>query len=64
MVEPTKSPPFFTVGHSARSIEEFVELLRSAGAGFVADVRTVPRSRRNPQFNRDTLPEALSRRLN
>src|SRR5215470_17472324 len=60
MVEPTKPPSFFTVGHSTRSIEEFVELLRSAGVLFVADVRTVPRSRTNPQFNRDTLPEALS----
>jgi uncharacterized protein (DUF488 family) len=60
MVEPTKSPPFFTVGHSTRSIEEFVELVRSAGVHSVADVRTVPRSRTNPQFNRDTLPEALS----
>jgi len=52
--------PFFTVGHSTRSIEEFAALLRSAGIRSVADVRTVPRSRTNPQFNSDTLPQGLS----
>jgi len=52
--------PFFTIGHSTRSIEEFVELLREAGVRLVADVRTVPRSRTNPQYNRDTFPDALS----
>jgi uncharacterized protein (DUF488 family) len=53
--------PFFTIGHSTRPIAEFVELLRVAGVLLVADVRTVPRSRTNPQFNRDVLPEALSK---
>jgi uncharacterized protein (DUF488 family) len=48
-----------TIGHSTRSLEEFVELLRAHGVKHVADVRTIPRSRHNPQFNRDTLPEAL-----
>lgn len=52
--------PFYTIGHSTRSVEEFVELLQTAGVGLIADVRTVPRSRTNPQFNRDTLPDALS----
>jgi uncharacterized protein (DUF488 family) len=52
--------PFFTIGHSTRSIEEFVELLRSASVRLVIDVRTIPRSRRNPQFNRETLPVMLS----
>ncbi len=52
--------PFFTIGHSTRSIDEFVALLREAGATFVADVRTVPRSRTNPQYNRDALPQALA----
>jgi uncharacterized protein (DUF488 family) len=51
--------PFFTIGHSNRSLEEFVELLREADIALVADIRTVPRSRTNPQFNKDTLPEAL-----
>jgi uncharacterized protein (DUF488 family) len=51
--------PFFTVGHSTRSIAEFVELLRHAGACLVVDVRTIPRSRTNPQYNRDNLPKTL-----
>jgi uncharacterized protein (DUF488 family) len=51
----------FTIGHSTRSIKEFVDLLRTHGVRHVVDVRTVPRSRHNPQFNRDTLPDALRR---
>src|SRR5215471_4366129 len=51
---------FYTIGHSNRSFDEFVELLRSAEVTCVADVRTVPRSRANPQFNQDVLPEALA----
>jgi uncharacterized protein (DUF488 family) len=58
--KPTAPFPFFTLGHSTRSLEEFVALLRSANIHLVADVRTVPRSRTNPQFNRDTLPQSLS----
>ena len=49
--------PFFTIGHATRSIEEFVALLRESGVTFVADVRTVPRSRTNPQYNREGLEE-------
>ncbi|SCZ05868.1 DUF488 family protein [Microvirga guangxiensis] len=52
--------PFYTIGHSTRAIPEFVDLLREAKVGLVADVRTVPRSRTNPQFNRDTLPGSLA----
>jgi uncharacterized protein (DUF488 family) len=52
--------PFFTIGHSTRSVPEFVELLRPAEVRLVVDVRTVPRSRANPQFNRDVLPESLA----
>ena len=48
-----------TVGHSTRSTEVFLELLTSHSVKEVADVRTVPRSRRNPQFNRDVLPRTL-----
>ena len=51
---------FFTIGHSTRSIEEFVELLRPADLRLVVDVRTVPKSRTNPQFNSDAFTEALS----
>ena len=52
--------PFYTIGHSTRSVPELADLLRGAGADLVVDVRTVPRSRTNPQFNADTLPEALA----
>ena len=51
--------PFFTIGHSTRTIAEFVGLLREAEVTQVVDVRTVPRSRTNPQFNRDVLGDAL-----
>ncbi len=49
-----------TIGHSTRSAEELVEMLEAHGVTFVVDVRTVPRSRRNPQFNKDVLPERLA----
>lgn len=52
--------PFFTVGHSTRSIEEFVGILRSLDITLVVDIRTVPRSRANPQFNKETLPKSLA----
>jgi uncharacterized protein (DUF488 family) len=52
--------PFYTIGHSTRTIVEFVDMLRSAEVTAVVDVRTVPKSRRNPQFNRESLPPTLS----
>jgi len=52
--------PFFTIGHSTRSIEQFVALLRAGGVSLVVDVRTVPRSRTNPQYNEDALGAALA----
>lgn len=52
--------PFFTIGHSNRTLEEFVELLRGAEIALLADIRTIPKSRANPQFNEDTLPGALA----
>jgi uncharacterized protein (DUF488 family) len=52
--------PFFTVGHSTRSIGEFIELLAASEIGLVVDVRSVPRSRTNPQYNLETLPKSLS----
>jgi len=55
-------PPraFYTIGHSTRSVAELAGLLGEAGVELVVDVRTVPRSRTNPQFNADTLPAALA----
>jgi uncharacterized protein (DUF488 family) len=52
--------PFFTIGHGTHPIEAFIDLLTASEIGIVADIRTVPRSRTNPQFNRDTLPDALA----
>src|SRR6476469_1921050 len=52
--------PFFTIGHATRTLAEFVALLRPNGVRRVVDVRTVPRSRTNPQYNRETLPASLS----
>jgi uncharacterized protein (DUF488 family) len=53
-------PVVWTVGHSTRAIEDLLDLLRSCEATVLVDVRTVPRSRHNPQFNRETLPTALA----
>ena len=52
--------PFFTIGHSTRSIGKFIELLTASEIGIVVDVRTIPRSRTNPQFNREVFPGSLS----
>jgi uncharacterized protein (DUF488 family) len=52
--------PFFTIGHSTRSLDDFVDLLRQAEVQLIVDVRTVPQSRANPQYNSDVLPATLS----
>lgn len=52
----------FTVGHSTRSLDDFVKLLRHFGIERLVDVRTIPRSRHNPQFNKDTLGVFLRNR--
>jgi uncharacterized protein (DUF488 family) len=51
--------PFFTIGHSIRSIPEFVDLVGASNVELVIDVRTIPTSRKNPQYNIDTLPITL-----
>src|SRR5215475_11962835 len=53
--------PFYTIGHGTRSIDEFVNLLESVEVTLLTDVRTVPRSRTNPQYNLDALPRSLAR---
>jgi uncharacterized protein (DUF488 family) len=50
----------YTIGHSTRELEDFIRILRNYGVTLVADVRTVPRSRHNPQFNKETLPQDLT----
>jgi len=49
----------FTVGHSTRSGEEFLEILKAHGVEVLVDVRSFPGSRRYPQFNREALRESL-----
>lgn len=49
----------FTIGHSTRPISEFIELLRANGNERLLDIRTIPKSRRNPQFSTDALAKSL-----
>src|SRR3546814_5866365 len=53
------SVPIYTIGHSTRTIDQFVEMLRAAQVTELVDVRSIPRSRTNPQFNPDVLPTTL-----
>ncbi len=55
----TKKPVVLTVGHSARPLETFIRLLQAHRVARIVDIRTIPRSRRNPQFNREILPPKL-----
>jgi uncharacterized protein (DUF488 family) len=54
--------PILTVGHGARDIETFLDILDGAGVRRLVDVRTAPGSRKHPHFGRDPLAEALRRR--
>jgi uncharacterized protein (DUF488 family) len=51
----------YAIGHSTRAIEEFIALLEEHGVTTVADIRTVPRSRRVPHFNKEVLAASLAR---
>jgi uncharacterized protein (DUF488 family) len=53
--------PVFTIGHSTRTIAEFVTLLQAGQVQLVVDIRRVPRSRTNPQYNVEVLPAELAR---
>ena len=55
-----KGSIFYTIGHSTRSVTELVRLLRGVGADFIVDVRSIPRSRTNLQFNAETFPDTLA----
>lgn len=50
-----------TIGHSTRALDKFIGLLQAHAVSRVVDVRTVPRSRHNPQFNQDSLPDSLKK---
>ena len=56
----SKVLPVFTIGHSTRAIPEFVELLRAGSVQMVVDVRRMPRSRTNPQYNFDVVGNELA----
>ena len=51
--------PLFTIGHSTRTIDEFTDMLRAAGIRRLVDVRSIPKSLRNPQYHVDRLGDAL-----
>jgi len=58
--EPASNEPLIcTIGHSNHPLDDFISLLHANNVTHILDVRTVPRSRHNPQFNKDTLPECL-----
>lgn len=59
VVEPAGRTRIYTIGHSARSENEFLELLSAHGIRYVADVRRFPGSRRHPQFSGDNLERIL-----
>jgi len=55
------SPAILTIGHSTHVLEEFVSMLRSHAVSLIVDIRTIPKSHHNPQFNRETIAESLKR---
>jgi uncharacterized protein (DUF488 family) len=59
LAKASESKLVFTIGHSTRTLEEFVELLGVYDVTLLVDVRTVPHSRHNPQFNKETLPSSI-----
>jgi len=48
-----------TIGHSTRTLDDFIDIIRTHGVARLVDIRTIPRSRHNPQFNQETLSERL-----
>ena len=58
-MKPSEKPTIYTIGHSTRTIEEFLELLFSFNIKIVADIRRLPGSRKYPQFDQDTLKKSL-----
>jgi uncharacterized protein (DUF488 family) len=56
-----RSSIVLTIGHSTRPLDEFIALLKAHAVTLVVDVRTIPRSRHNPQFNKESLPDSLKK---
>lgn len=59
MSEDAQEPAVLTIGHSTRPIDDFIRMLRAHGVVRLVDVRTVPGSRRNPQFGSEALKSSL-----
>jgi uncharacterized protein (DUF488 family) len=53
-------PVIYTIGHSTRATKQFIDILNAHGIKKIVDVRTVPKSRHNPQFNQDELRKSLT----
>jgi uncharacterized protein (DUF488 family) len=60
-VTAVKRSRILTIGHSTRTLDEFIALLKAHAVTLVVDVRTIPRSRHNPQFNKQSLPDSLKK---
>ena len=58
---PRRVRPVYTIGHSTRPVSEFIEILRASAVTRVVDIRRIPWSRRNPQFDMTVLPLTLGR---
>ncbi|MGV8913820.1 MAG: DUF488 family protein [Kaistella sp.] len=58
-MNPPEKPTLYTIGHSTRTIEEFLELLKSFDIKILADIRRLPGSRKFPQFDQDNLKRSL-----
>ncbi len=54
-----KSESIFAIGHSTRKLSDFIQILQAHGVNMLIDIRTIPRSRHNPQFNQNSLKEKL-----
>lgn len=61
MPKKTNNQIIYTIGHSNREIGDFLELLRSHGIEKLVDIRTIPKSRHNPQFNQDKIRASLKK---
>jgi uncharacterized protein (DUF488 family) len=60
MIADIESPTLYTVGHSTQKLEDFIRILNHYNIELIVDVRTIPKSRHNPQFNVETLSHTLS----
>lgn len=60
MRKKSSKPVIYTIGHSTRTTKQFIDILNAHGIKKIVDVRTIPKSRHNPQFNRDELRKSLT----